>query len=444
MRIIDMVNARFSGGAERAERTAQSGNGFDILLAQAERRQVDAPTENRNRDDGNRNREQNRTNETRREIQHTRREEPPRNDDTASTAGTAVVQTQNAANETSANGEITQACETQIIEEVAAVLQIPIDALTEILQELDLTAQDLTDAQNVTKVLQIALEAETPAELLTDPEFPELYKAVNEVVAQAIVQYAPKQVVNESATKVLAGEETVNILAEELDGVEVKIENDEVVVQSEQRATNSQTQTRPSYTQTQASDAQTQTADAGVEAADANPTAQNENAAPDQQVVIQPLSIENAAAKTAQAISQNTPQQPVNTANVIEQIMNQVKVVNIGGQFTEMRMTLRPETLGDIVLRVITQNGIVMAQFEAESQRVKEALEADFNLLRDALTESGIKFSELSVSVRQDENERLNQFERERQRSRHRANTIENVAEEETVSYHNGVIDLTA
>jgi flagellar hook-length control protein FliK len=110
-----------------------------------------------------------------------------------------------------------------------------------------------------------------------------------------------------------------------------------------------------------------------------------------------------------------------------------------------MRMTLRPESLGDIVLRVLTQNGIVTAQFEAESQRVKEALEASFNQLRDALTEQGIAFSELSVSVRQGQDERMNQFDHARQKVRGRIESVENAQEEpEPVSYHSGVIDVTA
>jgi flagellar hook-length control protein FliK len=125
--------------------------------------------------------------------------------------------------------------------------------------------------------------------------------------------------------------------------------------------------------------------------------------------------------------------------------MNQVKITNTGANFTEMRVTLRPETLGDIVLRVMTQNGVVTAMFEAENQRVKEALEASFNQLRDALQESGIKFTELTVYVRQDGEERASQFERAAQASRTRAEEVNEAAEELLeISYHNGVIDVTA
>jgi flagellar hook-length control protein FliK len=85
---------------------------------------------------------------------------------------------------------------------------------------------------------------------------------------------------------------------------------------------------------------------------------------------------------------------------------------------------LRPESLGDIVLRVLTQNGIVTAHFIAENQRVRETLENNFNQLRDALEEQGIQFSELSVSVRQNADDQQTLFEWGRQHARNRAENI--------------------
>jgi hypothetical protein len=46
--------------------------------------------------------------------------------------------------------------------------------------------------------------------------------------------------------------------------------------------------------------------------------------------------------------------------------------------------------------------------------------------------------------VRQDNDEKMRQFEKARQASRNRAESIENVSEETEISYHNGVIDVTA
>jgi len=433
-----MVNAKFpSAASHQAERTAQSSTGFDMLLAEAGRRQTFDGTVDRqsqNRDDSERNRRS--TNESRSETQPVRRNEP-RAEDVTSTAGTAAIYEQNASTEVNDSNEVPAIDETQAVENVAEIIQVPAEVVAEWLQELDLTAQDLTDTQTVAKILQHALDAESPAELLTDPEFPELYKAVNEAIAELVVNANPKATVNNEA---------VNLLAEDLESLEADIEDGEIVVtnKNEISANNTETQTVTQTTITQAD--QPQISESAPEITDANLLAADDEAiVHESQSATPAFNIEPVAVKVEHTVQQTAPQQPVNTTDVIQQIMNQVKLTTTGGQFNEIRMTLRPETLGDIVLRVITQNGIVMAQFEAESQRVKEALEADFNLLRDALQEHGIKFSELSVSVRQDENERMNQFERARQKSRHRAESIEEVPEEQVeISHHNGVIDLTA
>jgi flagellar hook-length control protein FliK len=90
----------------------------------------------------------------------------------------------------------------------------------------------------------------------------------------------------------------------------------------------------------------------------------------------------------------------------------------------------------------------VTAQFEAESQRVKEALEANFNQLREALEQQGLTFSELSVSVRQEKGN-ASEFERGRQSTRHRMESLNGVGEVEEeapqiVSLHDGEIDIIA
>jgi flagellar hook-length control protein FliK len=150
--------------------------------------------------------------------------------------------------------------------------------------------------------------------------------------------------------------------------------------------------------------------------------------------------------QSVQITQQTQTAQAVNPADVINQIMSQIRV-HTGEQVTEMRLTLRPESLGDIVLRVLTHNGIVTAQFIAESQRVREALESSFNQLRDALEEQGIRFSELSVSVRDNQDEQMNRFARGRQNARNRAANVTTI-EEEAAPYTNidfdSTINLTA
>jgi len=458
MRIIDMVNAKFPNAANNEKPTQASDNGFDAFLAdagrrQAERTSVERTTNNRSDDHRARNQgnqERSRNIETRREParpirQNSQSEETDAATDSA--AATATVTEQTAPTEVN---YATEHSETAIIEEIAEIMQVPVEVVMEWIEELGITAQDLVDSQVVVKMLQHALGAEDPVELLTHPEFSENYKAVNEAVAEVMVKTATPV-----TNKATISENTVTVNAEGIENLEAVIKDGEVVISeksdenfpgnSEQRDT-TPTSTKSTQTdQVNTTTTEQQSAAPTVEVPTADAPAPESVTLQDSQPMMPIAAIETATTTATSATQTATPQAPVTASNVIEQIMNQVKLTSAGGQFTEMRMTLRPDNLGDIVLRVVTQNGIVMAQFEAESQRVKELLEANFNQLRDALQEQGITFSELSVSVRQDENERLNQFERARQATRHRAESVEDVSEEaQEISYHNGVIDVIA
>ena len=103
-------------------------------------------------------------------------------------------------------------------------------------------------------------------------------------------------------------------------------------------------------------------------------------------------------AQPAHALPVNQPQAPINPQNVMEQIVNHMRF-EVRGDMAEIRIMLKPEYLGEVSMRIATQNGIVTAHFVAESQRVKEIIEAGFSHLRDALEEQGINIADIDVSV---------------------------------------------
>jgi flagellar hook-length control protein FliK len=130
----------------------------------------------------------------------------------------------------------------------------------------------------------------------------------------------------------------------------------------------------------------------------------------------------------------------VSPADVMNQIMSRVRTAPAEG-LAELRITLRPEQLGDVSLRIATLNGVVTAMFVAESQRVREIIESNFNQLRDALEEQGVQVSDLSVSVGGDEaEERMNQL-LQAQREHNQRNARGNVMEEAEEVIQNSPID---
>ncbi len=103
-----------------------------------------------------------------------------------------------------------------------------------------------------------------------------------------------------------------------------------------------------------------------------------------------------AAEKSAFSI-----RQPVRTSDVVNQVMEQAKVI-LGQDKSEMVIQLKPDHLGKLELKVVTEQGIVAAKFIAESQQVKEIIETNMQLLKDSLQKQGIAIDGVSVQVGQD------------------------------------------
>lgn len=93
--------------------------------------------------------------------------------------------------------------------------------------------------------------------------------------------------------------------------------------------------------------------------------------------------------------------QPVRTSEVLNQVVEQAKVI-LGQDKSEMVIQLKPDHLGKLELKVVTEQGIVAAKFIAENQRVKEIIETNMQLLKDSLQKQGISVDGVSVQVGQD------------------------------------------
>jgi len=92
---------------------------------------------------------------------------------------------------------------------------------------------------------------------------------------------------------------------------------------------------------------------------------------------------------------------PVSKNEILSQVIEKAKVT-LGGDKSEMVIDLKPDNLGKLALKVVTERGIITAKFVAENQQVKETLQANMQLLKDTLEKQGIAVQGFSVSVKQD------------------------------------------
>ncbi len=120
----------------------------------------------------------------------------------------------------------------------------------------------------------------------------------------------------------------------------------------------------------------------------------------------------------ADKIAVNTAKEPIVTKeDIMNQIIDKAKVV-VSEDRSEMVIELKPEALGKLTLKIVTERGEVMAKFFADNYQVKAVLESNMQLLKDSLQKQGVNIQGLSVSVNsqkqesQGENQNSNKKER--------------------------------
>jgi flagellar hook-length control protein FliK len=86
---------------------------------------------------------------------------------------------------------------------------------------------------------------------------------------------------------------------------------------------------------------------------------------------------------------------------VMEQISGKLTSVIRSGS-NEVRIQLRPEALGEVSLRIKMEGDIVFAKIQVESQHVKEIVESNLQVLKDALASQNLSSGSIDVSVGRD------------------------------------------
>jgi flagellar hook-length control protein FliK len=83
---------------------------------------------------------------------------------------------------------------------------------------------------------------------------------------------------------------------------------------------------------------------------------------------------------------------------VVDQVVRDIRV-EVGRGRSEMTIRLDPPELGQIAVRLVSQNGSVTAGFHAESEGVRSLLESHLPALKSALADAGIAVQSFSVST---------------------------------------------
>jgi flagellar hook-length control protein FliK len=84
--------------------------------------------------------------------------------------------------------------------------------------------------------------------------------------------------------------------------------------------------------------------------------------------------------------------------SVVQQVADKLNVAMKTG-ITEIRVMLRPESLGEVQLKIRVEGDVVMGKMYVENQQVKHIVEANLQALKDSLSQHNLTVGSFSVDI---------------------------------------------
>ena len=295
---------------------------------------------------------------------------------------------------------------------IAKILNIDVSELSNLMEELNLEIEDLIDLESLTLLLANYYQQPDALCIVVDES---IYGDFKEVVASAM--NTSEEIAN------LLGVDQADLkgLLEQLKNetnLETSIQTNDNVDFEEKltMANNSEEQTVSKDQQIGENLKENLTVSEGNEQTPENGGMQQETASSGKQGEERedgkqtPLVgvISNLEDKLNAILKDNSQISQANLStqeNIVRQLVEQIKV-NINPNITEMELQLHPASLGSVNVQVAFKNGELTAQFTAQNEMTKEAIESQIVQLKESLQEQGIKVEAIEVTIASHEFER--------------------------------------
>ena len=338
--------------------------------------------------------------------------------------------------------EVAEETANMMVEKVAETFNVSVEEVEAVLEELGLTALDLLNSENLTKVV-LALNPETDAlSLMTNESlFADLKALMNtaqELKGQLAEQFSmseeeltnflqqmKEQMAAQNPEESMMQEEVPTLSEAVADmPVEAVVEDADVDFVNVETKANQTVETMDS---TEGYDGTVipKTESGATSRREASDFGNNENQNAgtnfNQQFVNQLTeAIDNAAGSSSSY--------GVNGQEILRQITDYIRV-HVNVETTEMELQLHPASLGNIKVQLASTEGVLTAIFTTENEAVKAALEAQLVQLKDNFAQQGLKVESVEVNVSaqgfersldQQEQQGQNQFQNANGRNRSR------------------------
>lgn len=300
----------------------------------------------------------------------------------------------------------------EITEALTEELGITEEELTEVMELLGITFENLLNGDGLKELLMQVNGSQDMTELLFSDAFQELTQALGQLVQEFTEQ---AELTPEEWNLVLAKLEEIND-SSKVPAEEVIPEAGEIVLAEEAIR---QPQKEDAVLETEENTLQQPRQEKEV----SPETVTTEETAPEQEEAVKPVEQntetkhqgkEAASGQEEHPMTFQQTQTTVNSAGEVvvetvertfidvQDIINQVSEytrVTVQQAQSSIEMQLNPAHLGKIYLQVVSKEGMITAQLAAQNEAVKEALESQAVQLKETMNQQGLKVEAVEVTI---------------------------------------------
>ena len=286
--------------------------------------------------------------------------------------------------------EVVATAAQELIQQIADTFGIPVEAVQELMGEMNLEPADLLQPENLSALLLEVCGVQDTFSLLTDEQLCADYRMIMEQGRAALETCSEKlELTPEQVLQTISDEQqTVPETAEPLVEITAQKDTDETPVQLPGDAQSEEmTQTIPETARSQS----------GQDAAD---TGHEKGSSPHEGTgnpILQAIQDSSFQPQT-ESVQANYEAADVDTQNVMRQIMEYMKI-QVKPDVSSIEMQLHPANLGTLQIQVAAKGGVLTANFITQNEAVKAALESQMVQLRESFEEQGVKVEAIEVTV---------------------------------------------
>ncbi|MCH5254796.1 MAG: flagellar hook-length control protein FliK [Lachnospiraceae bacterium] len=303
----------------------------------------------------------------------------------------------------------------KLVEEVAKELDITSEEVLEAMEILGLTTVMLLDPDNMKQLLLELSGSENQLAIVTDAELYGHLQNLLGMISEGLEELQAQLGLTEEELNALIADMSVVEREPEEDGVMQELpmqsqENDTVNLEGmkdyavtvhkdgetiEVKVTvddvSGEKSTREEITETTKMQEQPE-----AKSENRNPSEEGKGETKGENHFAMPVSIEQP--NVSDILQQPTVERFVNTEEILNQITEYIKL-NLKADVQELELQLHPASLGTVNIHLTAKDGMITAQFAAQNEAVKAAIESQLVQLKTQFEEQGIKVDAVEVTV---------------------------------------------